>query len=39
MAHRKSIPITERQQIYGRKNAGKTWKLIDGKRVWLVKEN
>ena len=27
-----------KKQIYGKTNAGKTWKLIDGTRVWLDKE-
>lgn len=39
ISHRKSLSTDEKQKIYGRKNAGKTWKLIDGKRVWLAKEN
>lgn len=38
LAHRQSLTVTERQNIYGAKNAGKTWKLINGKRVWLEKE-
>ena len=36
--HRASLKLEERQKIYGAKNAGKTWKLINGKRVWLAKE-
>jgi hypothetical protein len=37
--HRDSLTTAQKQQIYGTSNAGKTWKLIDGKRVWLPKEN
>jgi hypothetical protein len=37
-AHRQSLTVNERQKIYGIKNAGKTWKLINGKRVWIEKE-
>jgi hypothetical protein len=37
--HRSSLKIEERQQIYGAKNAGKTWKLVNGKRVWMNKES
>ena len=37
--HRSSLSIADKQQIYGKQNAGKTWKLINGKRVWLDKEN
>lgn len=39
LLHRKSLLQAERQKLYGSKNAGKTWKLLDGKRVWVVKEN
>lgn len=38
IAHRNSLSLAEKKKIYGEKNAGKTWKLIDGKRVWLEKE-
>lgn len=36
--HRNSLTDEERQKVYGSQNAGKTWKLVDGKRVWLSKE-
>lgn len=38
IAHRKSLSTVDKQQIYGKKNAGKTWKLINGKRVWIEKD-
>jgi hypothetical protein len=38
VAHRKSLSTVDKQQIYGKQNAGKTWKLINGKRVWIEKD-
>lgn len=35
--HRSSLSTDARKLIYGKKNAGKTWKLINGKRVWMEK--
>lgn len=37
--HRKSLDSEQRNIKYGKQNSGKTWKLIDGKRVWLAREN
>jgi hypothetical protein len=34
-----SLTTSQKKEIYGLKNKGKTWKLINGKRVWLEKEN
>lgn len=32
--------MTDEQKLKcGNHNRGKTWKLIDGKRVWITKEN
>lgn len=39
LAHRQSLSTDEKKKLYGAKNAGKTWKLINGKRVWIEKEN
>jgi hypothetical protein len=39
LLHRNSLTTNQKQQIYGKQNSGKTWKLINGKRVWLEKEN
>ena len=37
LVHRNSLTKNQKQQIYGKQNSGKTWKLIDGRRVWLEK--
>ena len=37
--HIGSLSDNERISVYGSFNKGKTWKLIDGKRVWFTKEN
>jgi hypothetical protein len=34
----KILSTEMKKEIYGKTNVGKTWKLIDGKRVWLDKE-
>jgi hypothetical protein len=39
IAHRNSLTADQKQTLYGSKNAGKTWKLVNGKRVWMPKEN
>lgn len=36
--HRASLTQEEKDKIYGAINKNKTWKLIDGKRVWFTKE-
>jgi len=33
-----NMSIETKKEIWGKSNVGKTWKLIDGKRVWLDKE-
>jgi hypothetical protein len=37
--HRESLSQEEKNIKYGRLNKNKTWKLVDGKRVWFPKEN
>lgn len=37
-AARKRMSDGERKQTYGSFNKGKSWKLVDGKRVWYTKE-
>jgi hypothetical protein len=37
--HRASLTQEEKDKTYGSINKNKTWKLIDGKRVWFPKEN
>lgn len=37
--HRKSLGQEQRNVKYGKQNSGKTWKLVDGKRVWFDREN
>lgn len=37
--HRESLTQEEKDKMYGSLNKNKTWKLIDGKRVWFPKEN
>ena len=38
-AYRKTLTQEEKDSKYGGANSGKTWKLINGKRVWANKEN
>lgn len=37
--YRKTLTQEEKNSKYGGAHTGKTWKLIDGKRVWITKEN
>jgi hypothetical protein len=34
-----SLTTSQKKELYGLKNKGKTWKLVNGKRVWVEKEN
>jgi hypothetical protein len=38
-AFRKTLTQEEKNSKYGGAHSGKTWKLINGKRVWINKEN
>jgi len=38
-AYRKTLTQEEKNSKYGGAHSGKTWKLINGKRVWVNKEN
>jgi len=38
-AYRKTLTQEEKNNKYGRTNNGKTWRVINGKRVWMNKEN
>lgn len=35
----KNLSLEEKKKKYGENNKGKTWKLVNGKRVWFAKEN
>lgn len=37
--YKNSLTLEEKTIKYGKANSGKTWKLIEGKRVWMDKEN
>jgi len=35
---RAKLSISEKKRIFGQHNLGKSWKVVDGKRVWFNKE-